>query len=430
MRNDSVTLKKKVAIVTNNVNCERHVQYYSNIEKYFRINGWEIAEDFNVQKVIICGCGFHDVMHEKVVKTAKELKALHFLENNIIIMGCQSKTHEAELKEHLNVKIIGFNQEKQLDDLINASVPFAEVPPNNLLRPFREYKPDEKTEYFHIKIARECLRKCTFCVINKAKGYITSIPRDEILKQFRKAVKQRKKRIYLMGEDTLAYGIDIGSNIIELVDSLLAIDSQVELNFGSLHIKWLLDYKEGILDLCKRGIVKELHVGLQHVDDRVLKRMGRPIVFSELYRFIKQLKKECPNLFLETDILVGFPGETEEMFTRLVQFFEKDTCFNNVRHFAYSDVKGAPSYKFDGKLSSSQLVRRWEIFDRVLKKRSSNYKSGDASMMDLAFQLTHERNYTFCKDTFKDEMEQVVDDAGLVKAKSRIPLKEKDRFTF
>lgn len=430
MRKDSVIVRKKVAIVTNNVNCERHVQYYSNIEKYFRINGWEVAEDFNVHKVIICCCGFHDVMHEKVTKTVKELKDRHFLEHNIIIMGCQSKTHEAELKENLKVKIIGFNQEKQLGDIINARIPFAEITPNNLLRPFKECNPDERNEYFHIKIAQGCLRKCTFCVINKAKGYIKSTPRHEILKQFRKAIKMGKKRIYLMGEDTLAYGTDTGSSIIELVESILEIDSRIELNFGSLHIKWLLDYKEGILSLCKKGIVKELHVGLQHIDDRLLKRMGRPIVFSELYRFIKHLKKECPDVFLEADILVGFPGETEEMFARLVEFFKKDTCFNNVRHFAFSDVKGAPSYKFDGKLSSSQLVHRWETLDKVLQKRSSNYKSEDANMMDLAFQLTHERNYTFCKDTFKDEMEHVVDDPGLMRAKSKIPLTEKDEFTF
>lgn len=430
MRKDSVTVRKRVAIVTNNLNCERHVQYYSNIEKYFIINGWEIAEDFDVHKVIICCCGFHDVMHQKVLKIVEHLKDLHFLENNIVIMGCQSKTHEAELKENLKVKLISFNREEQLDDIINARIPFAEITPNNLLRPFKECNLDERNEYFHIKIAQGCLRKCTFCVINKAKGYIKSTPQEEILKQFRKAIKQGKRRIYLMGEDTLAYGMDTNSSIIELVDSILEIDSRVELNLGSLHMKWLLDYKEGILALCKRGIVKELHVGLQHINDRLLKRMGRPIVFSEFYQFIKHLKKECPDLFLEADILVGFPGETEEIFAELVEFFEKDACFDNVRHFAYSDVKDAPSYKFDGKLPTSQLVHRWEILDKILRNRSSNYKSGDANMMDVAFQLTHERNYTFCKDTFKDEIENVVDNPGLKRAKSKIHLNEKDDFTF
>ncbi|MCK5055782.1 MAG: radical SAM protein [Candidatus Aminicenantes bacterium] len=430
MKNNSVLVKKKAAIVTNNVNCERHIQYYSHIEKYFKSNGWIIAEDFNVDKVIICCCGFHDVMHEKVLRTIEELKTIHFLESNIIIMGCQTKTHEPELIKNLAVKLINFDREEMLDEIINAQIPFAEITPNNIFRPHKLCKIDEKNEYFHIKIARGCLRQCTFCVINKAKGYINSTPKEEILRQFRKAVERGNRRIYLMGEDTLAYGIDIDTDIIELTESLLAIDAHVELNFGSLHIRWLQKYASGILSLCKRGIVKELHVGLQHINDQLLKRMGRPCVFSEIYEIIKTLKKECAHLFLETDILVGFPGETEEMFAELVEFFKQDRCFDNVRHFGFSDVRGAPSYKFEDKLSPHEVVVRWERFDKILRERSSNYKAESVRPSDVAFQLTHERDYIFCKDTFQDEVEQVVDDPGLRQAKSKILQQDEGDFGF
>lgn len=421
MSNDEYgIIKRRVAIVTNNVNCERHIQYYSHIEKYFKSNGWEIAEDFNVEKVIICCCGFHDVMHDKVLRTIEELKKFHFLENNIIIMGCQSKTHEPEFIKHTVVKLIGFNEEKQLDELINARLPFAQIKPNNIFRPFKGCNIDEKNEYFHIKVAQGCLRQCTFCVINKAKGYIKSVAPEEILAQFKKAIARGNRKIYLMGEDTLAYGIDIGSNIIELAESLIAIDAGVELNFGSLHIRWLQKYADGILSLCKRGIVKELHVGLQHINNTILKSMGRPIVFEEIYSFIKKLKLACPEVLLEADILVGFPGETEEMLEELLEFFKQDRCFDKIRHFGFSDVKGAPTYKFANKLSPNEIVVRWERLDKALRERSANFKSGNAMPSDLAFQITHERDYTFCKDTFKDEIDQVVNDTGLKEAKSKI----------
>jgi ribosomal protein S12 methylthiotransferase len=430
MKEDSILIKKRIAIVTNNVNCERHIQYYSTIDKYFKSNGWEIAEDFNIDKVIICGCGFHDVMHEKVLRTIEELKAIHFLESNMIIMGCQSKTHEPELKKNLRVRLIHFNQEEELDRIINAGILFREIIPNNIFRPFKGCKIEEKDEYFHIKVAQGCLRQCTFCVINKAKGYIKSASGEEILGQFRKAVKQGKRRIYLMGEDTLAFGIDIGTNIIELAESIVAIEPNVELNFGSLHIRWLQEYAEGILSLCKRGIVKELHVGLQHVNDQMLKQMGRPIVFSKIYEIIKTLKRECPGLFLEADILVGFPGETREMFEELVEFFKQDKCFDNVRHFGFSDVKGAPSYQLKNKLPPPEIVIRWERFDKILQERSSNYKSEKASTTDAAFQLTHERDYHLCKDTFRDEIDQVINDTGLKPAKSKIVQYDSEDFSF
>jgi ribosomal protein S12 methylthiotransferase len=409
-----------VAIVTNNVNCERHIQYYSNVEKYFKANGWEIVEDFDVAKVIICCCGFHDVMHEKVIRTVEELKGRNFLENNILVMGCQSKTHETELMKNTAVKLIAFGQEKLLDEMIHAKIPFAGIIPNNIFRPYKGCNIDDKDEYFHIKIAQGCLRQCTFCVINKAKGYIKSVPEEEILRQFKKAIKRGNRRIYLMGEDTLAYGTDIDSDIIHLTDALLEIDPDVELNFGSLHIRWLHKYADGIIELCRRGIVKELHVGLQHINDEVLKRMGRPIQFADVYNVLKTIKKECPDVFCEADILVGFPGETEEMFEELVEFFQQDKCFDNVRHFGFSDVKGAPSYKFKDKLPQTEVVRRWKRFDQVLGERSSNYKAEDAASTDVAFQLTHEKDYIFCKETFKDEIDQVVKDTGLRQAASKI----------
>ncbi|MCP4157322.1 MAG: hypothetical protein GY757_56955, partial [bacterium] len=87
-------VKKRVAIVTNNLNCERNTQYYSTIEKYFTANGWEICDDFNVNKVIISGCGFHDAMYKKIRRTVEYLRTIHFLEKNIIIVGCTPRTHE------------------------------------------------------------------------------------------------------------------------------------------------------------------------------------------------------------------------------------------------------------------------------------------------------------------------------------------------
>jgi MiaB/RimO family radical SAM methylthiotransferase len=430
MKSDSIIVKKRVAIVTNNVNCERHIQYYSNIEKYFKANGWEIAEDFDVDKVIICCCGFHDLMYEKVIRTVGHLKNRNYLENNIIIMGCQSRTHKPELSKNTAAKLIGFGREKRLDEIIHARIPFSEISPNNIFRPYKGCKIDEKNEFFHIKIAQGCLRQCTFCVINKAKGYIKSEPVETIIEQYKKAVQRGNRKIYLMGEDTLAYGIDCGSDIIRLVDQLLEIEPDVEINFGSLHIRWLQKYADGVMALCRRGIVKELHIGLQHIDDVVLKRMGRPIVFAEVYEILKSLKRECPELLVEADILVGFPGETEEQFNRLIEFWRRDEVFGNVRHFGFSDVKGAPSYRYTDKIPQNEVVSRWERLDRVLRDRSSNYKSEEASTTDVAFQLTHERDYNFCKDTFKDDVEHQMEDIVLHQATSKLNIKELESFEF
>lgn len=406
MKSNSLPTKKKVAIITNNLHCERHVQYFSTIEKYFRTNGWEIAEDFNVHKIIICGCGFHDAMYEKVKKTLKKIRETNFLEKNIMIMACLTKTHEEDLKSHFKGQIVEFHREELLDRIIGAAIPFKEIRPVNIFNVHEKCDIENiANENFYIKISQGCLRECTFCVINKAKGIIRSVPFDEIEEQVKTAIEKGRKMIFLMGEDTFAYGIDIGTTIIELVEQLTARHPSIELYFGYLHIRWLDKYSEEILSLCKRGILRELHIGLQHVNEKMLRKMGRPVVFSRTYDIISRIKKECPDIYMVGDILVGFPGETEAMFDELVEFFKKDTCFNKVKHFGYSEVKGAPSAAFDNKVPADIIALRWDLLDKVLGERSYSYQDGESRLDDETFRITRFEDYSFCKDTF-DEMIQ------------------------
>jgi ribosomal protein S12 methylthiotransferase len=430
MKSNSPLMKKRIAIITNNLHCERHIQYFSTIEKYLKSNGWEIAENFNVHKIIICGCGFHDAMYEKVKRTLREIRETNFLEKNIIILACLTKTHEMDLKKHFKGEIVEFHREELLDRIVSARITFKEIRLVNMYKIHEKCCSENKiNENFYIKISEGCLRECTFCVINKAKGYIGSVPFDKIVGQVKTAIEYGRKNIFLMGEDTFAYGIDIGTNIIELIEKLIARYPFIDLYFGYLHIRWLRKYSEKILSLCKRRILKELHIGLQHINNEMLKSMGRPQVFSRIYDIICKIKKECPEIYMVADILIGFPGETDEMFDQLVEFFKKDKCFNKVKHFGYSDVKGALSFKLDQKVPPDAITSRWEILDKVLGKRSYSYQSRESRLDDETFRVTRFDDYSFCKDTF-DEMLQGSFSAELAVSGSNILNQDKEDFEF
>lgn len=431
MHNNPLLKKKKAAIITNNLNCERHIQYYSTIEKYFKSNGWDIAENFDVDLVIVCGCGFHDMMYEKILPVFEQLRKDFFLEKNILVMGCLAKTHELELEKSFKGKIINIHHEKMLDETIGAAIPFHEITPNNIFRPHKDCKINNEDQFFHIKVAQGCLRGCTFCVIKQAKGYLQSVPAEAIVAQFKNAISYGYRKIFLMGEDTFAYGIDLGTNIIQLLERLIAIESDVEIHFGSLHIRWLKEYAADLLALCKQGIIKQLHIGLQHVNDEMLKKMGRPMKFSEIYAIIWQLKKECPELYLGADIIVGFPGESKEIFQELVTFVKQDKCFDNIQHNGYSDVKGAPSFKFKNKNSPRVITERWAYLnDCILGEKTAFNRNDDARNTDITFRLTYETDYTFCKDTFIDDFGIVVNCKGLKEASLDILLEDKGDFGF
>ncbi|UCE06744.1 MAG: radical SAM protein [bacterium] len=394
---------RRVAIITNNVGCERHVQYYSTLEKYLVANNWTVAEDFDVEKVIICACGFHDFMMDKVSKLLKRLSEIGFSEKDVIITGCLPKTHEQLLKQEFNGDLVELNQEHLLDDIIDAKIPFRSVSlPNVFVRPKTWQIPQDKT--FFIKIAQGCVGHCTYCVIKKAKGHIRSVPFEEIKKQFEYATANGYKEIYLMGEDTFAWGADIGTNIIALVDSLLKISPDVSFIFGNWHSRWLSQFSEDLIRLCKMGIIKKLSIGLQHVNQFLLRRMGRAINFHEFYGILRRFRAECPDLHLSADIMVGFPGETPEMFEELVAFFEKDTVFDLVAHFGYSDVQGAPSSKFDAKVDTLQVGRRWDRLKKTLGQRSYYNAIETPETIRAVFQLSLDRDYTFCKDTYLKEL--------------------------
>lgn len=395
---------KRAAIITNNVGCERHVQYYSTIEKYLVANNWVVADNFNVEKVIICACGFHDFMVEKVLKSLKHLKEIGFAEKDVVIVGCLPKTHEQCLQQAFQGAVVELNNEHLLDDILKVSIPFCKImPPNVFLRP-RDWQAYQDKSFF-IKISQGCLQNCAYCVINKAKGRLHSVPAEEIKKQFEFAISNGYSEIFLMGEDTLSYGVDIGTNIVDLVDSLLAISTDVTLMFGNWHIHWLPQFSESILSLCRRGIIKKLNIGLQHVNQELLKRMGRPIKFDEVYGILQRFRTACPDLLLSADIIVGFPGETPEMFDELVAFFEKDTVFNIVAHFGYSDVQGSRSSKFNDKVNPLLIGSRWDKLKNTLQKRSFYNSTDEADANRTAFRLSFDRDYNFCKDTFLPVLE-------------------------
>ncbi|MCL6591620.1 MAG: radical SAM protein [Firmicutes bacterium] len=386
--------RKKVAIITNNINCERNTQYYSMIEKYFRINNWDICDNFSVDKIIIVGCGFHDHMYEKVKKAIAETKNSKISEENIIIAGCVPKTHESLLEKGFQGKIVQYHQEALLDEIIAARVKFDHTKYINLFNVHDNSIINK--ECFYIKIAEGCLQQCTFCVIKKVKGLIKSRPVNEIIEQLKLGISQNYRNFFLMGEDTFAYGHDTGQSIIELVNSLLKINSNITLYFGSMHCKWLIKYAEDLLLLCKQGKIKTLHIGLQHVSNYVLKKMGRGVNFPEVYDIITNIKKINPDIYLSADILVGFPGESKEHFNELVEFFKNDQCFDRISHYGYSDVYGSESFNFADKIPQIEIGMRWNYLDKILGERSG-YKNTFKSEK----RLIDENDFYFCINTYK-----------------------------
>ena len=399
-------MKKSVLVITNNATCNTNFQGAAHLEKYFVDNKWEISdslEDGDYEYVIFHGCGVLMAFLNKCINTLKMLQALKFPMEKVYILGCIAKIYYNELKEYVpEENLIEKAHEKQLDEIFHNHISINDIKPINSMN--LPVSPDR--EIFYIKIAEGCLKECTYCVIKNAMPKFKSTPKESIIEQFKIALLNNKRHIFFIAEDSLCYGYDTGITIFEVINEMIKIDPNFTLAIDQFHTRWFLKYYEHIVWLCENGYIDKLYLSIQHVNNDILKRMGRKSDFNEIYIKIKELKRRFSNIDFYTDFIVGFPGETEEQHQQIVDFIKQDNCFTCIQHIAYSDSKYASSYHFPNKISQSVITKRWMTINNLSKSKSlyrekSDHQSGDKKFLDDITQLVVlKQDYQICKNSY------------------------------
>lgn len=397
---------KKVLIITNNLECDELVGYFSTLERYFLRNGWESTNSFDADLIIIAACGAIDQVYEQVQNALKDILSIKGNFNSTVIMGCQVVTYRDKLRSIYNGKMISYGQESILDNLICANYKFESVNTPNVFNSPRQ----TKNELFTIIISTGCLQKCTYCIIKEAHGRIKSKTIEQISDEFSLAVNSGFKHIALAGTDTSVYGYDINTNIIELIKKLRNIDSTVKFYIDNLHPHNLIKYYDDFIELAKQNAFAYLHIAFQHVDNDILKRMGRKADFEEVYTMIRRMKHECPSLIIFTDFIFAFPGESEQQFDKLLSFVKNDKLFDYYYIHDYCDIPGTASYNLSNKISDDTKKERGlkltVAFERRKEEKINQMDSDNYRIFKHRYDIESElekdnpKGYYFCKDTF------------------------------
>ncbi len=221
------------------------------------------------------------------------------------------------------------------------------------------------SHYAYLKISEGCLKGCSFCVIPKIKGPLSSRPLDAVLEEARQLVEERGVReLIVIGQDTSDYGVDLyrRPRIADLLAALAKID-------GVRWIRLLYCHPRGVsTDLIQTirdepSICKYLDMAIEHADDAMLQRMNRGLTQAQLRGTIQRLRAEVPGLTLRTSIIVGFPGETEAAFEGLLAFLQ-DVRFERLGAFAYSHEEGSAAFRFPDQVPEAVKQQR---FDRLMQ---------------------------------------------------------------
>ncbi len=195
----------------------------------------------------------------------------------------------------------------------------------------------ERTRAF-IKIQDGCNRFCSYCIIPYARGRVRSKPLDDLIAEVTQLAEKGYKEIVLTGINLSAFGQDINLHLCDAVEAVCAINGIERVRLGSLEPEQLSE--DVIIRLSKQQkLCPQFHLSLQSGCDETLKRMDRHYTTEEYRTIVQNLRNAFDNAAITTDIMVGFPGETEEEFMQSLEF-AKEISFSKVHVFAYSQRPG------------------------------------------------------------------------------------------
>ncbi len=228
-----------------------------------------------------------------------------------------------------------------------------------------------------ISIAEGCMFACSYCITSPARGKLTSFSVDEIVNDVCYALNQNCKEIQLTAQDTASYGLDIGSNLGDLLTNVSRVNGDYRIRVGMMNPYTALLNLKSIIDGFKDSkIYKFLHLPVQSGDNDILSLMDRKYSVEDFIRIVSEFKDKYPNLTLSTDFIVGFPNETDEQFNRsldLLRIIKPDIV--NVTRYSARPLTKAKGMK--GRVSTKVAKERskslTELCGRIARNKNSEH---------------------------------------------------------
>jgi threonylcarbamoyladenosine tRNA methylthiotransferase MtaB len=274
-------------------------------------------------------------------------------EGIVVVTGCYAQTSPAEVANIPGVDIVLGTQGREqllglIEDYRRDRQPINAVKNIMKTRVFEELEVPDFTDRTRasLKIQEGCNNFCTFCIIPWARGLMRSRDPESVVSQANKLVEAGYKEIVLTGIHTGGYGEDLEDyNLAKLLWDLDKVDGLERIRISSIEASQIT---EEVIDVLNRSdkMCRHLHIPLQAGDDEVLRRMRRKYTTDEFRRKIMRLHEAMPGVAITTDVIVGFPGETDERFQTGYAFM-KEMNFAEMHVFPYSKRTGTPAAKFE-----------------------------------------------------------------------------------
>ncbi len=347
--------KNQVDIIT--MGCSKNLVDSELLMKQFEANGYHCVHDSKNPKgeiAVINTCGFIESAKEEsintILKFAQAKKEGRI--KQLYVMGCLSQRYREELEKEIPQvdKFYGkFNYRNLLLDMGKGIIASC-----NGVRCITTPR-----HYAYLKISEGCSRSCSYCSIPFITGKHISRKKEDILQEVRALVQQGVKEFQIIAQELTYYGVDFDGkrHIADLISSIADIKG---VEWIRLHYAYPNQFPLELLDVIKvrPNVCKYLDIALQHISNHMLTRMHRHVSKEQTIELIRRIRKEIPGIHLRTTLMLGFPGETEEDFTELMDFV-RWARFERMGAFTYSEEEGTYSANhYENDVSEEVKTRR------------------------------------------------------------------------
>ncbi|KUO51427.1 MAG: tRNA (N(6)-L-threonylcarbamoyladenosine(37)-C(2))-methylthiotransferase MtaB [Desulfitibacter sp. BRH_c19] len=408
-------MDKKVAVHV--LGCKVNQYEVEGIKELFKEKGYEIVDFAEKADVYL--------IHTCTVTHLGDRKSRQFIrkavKNNpkaiVAVTGCYAQVSPKEVEEIEGVDIVlGTKDRRKIVEIVENAQKGNQlkfIADSNSNREFEElpiFKPSRARAF--LKIQEGCDRFCTYCIVPYARGPVKSRDFNNTIAEIQQLVANGFQEIVLTGVHLGTYGKDLtdSKNLFYLINELVKIDKLKRLRISSLDPD---DISLDLLNLMTQNekICSHYHIPLQSGDEFILKKMGRRYTLDHYRKLVKDIRAKRPDAAFTTDVIVGFPGETEDHFTNSAEFI-KEIGFADLHVFKYSPRKGTPAADYSNQvpseiktLRSSHLMKlSYELWKQYAGKFLG--KEGQVLVENLSNNSWEGHTDNYLKTKFEKSLQQ------------------------
>ncbi|HYF82360.1 MAG TPA: tRNA (N(6)-L-threonylcarbamoyladenosine(37)-C(2))-methylthiotransferase MtaB [Clostridia bacterium] len=343
---------------------------------YETVEYTEYADVYIINTCTVTNMG--DRKSRQVIRRALELNPDAF----VAVVGCYSQIAPKEVLEIPGVSlVVGTNERNRIVELVEYAMEKEEK--LNLVNDIMEVSEFEemsiknyksRTRAF-LKIQEGCDQYCTYCIIPYARGHIRSRKPESIIAEVRELAENGFREVVLTGIHVASYGKDLGNtSLIEMIEKVHQVEGIERIRMSSVDPNVMTEEFIGRLKKLPK-ICRHFHLSLQSGCDETLKRMNRKYTTEEYKRVVGKLREVFADVAITTDLIVGFPGETEEEFQKTAAFIE-EISFSAMHVFKYSPREGTPASKYQNQVKPQVKDARSKLVTSIAKKSEEKFKKG------------------------------------------------------